>query len=46
MAARLVGALRTDEGKALNPVLASTAKLLLAHGALLAAGLALTSGAR
>jgi 1,4-dihydroxy-2-naphthoate octaprenyltransferase len=43
LAVRLVVALRANEGKALNPVLASTAKLLLAHGVLLAAGLALTS---
>jgi 1,4-dihydroxy-2-naphthoate polyprenyltransferase len=43
IAVRLVASLRGNEGKALNPVLASTAKLLLAHGVLLAAGLALTS---
>ncbi len=43
---KLVASLRAKEGKALNPVLASTAKLLLLHGVLFAAGLALTGGAR
>jgi 1,4-dihydroxy-2-naphthoate octaprenyltransferase len=39
----LVKKLRSLEGKALNPVLASTAKLLLVHGLLLSVGLVLSS---
>ncbi len=46
VAMKLVASLRAKEGRALNPVLASTAKLLLAHGVLLAIGLALSGGAR
>lgn len=44
LAARLVGRLRREEGAPLNATLAATAKLLLLHGALFAAGIALWHG--
>ena len=41
LAVRLVGAVRRERGRALNPLLARTAALLLAYGLLLALGLVL-----